>query len=372
MIDRALFKLPGAQKMLMRLVGLDVLQALLVVGQALFLSRALTTLWQGQPLRAALGATGAFAICFAGRQAITWGDNRLLDDYARRVATKLRQQLLQKVFALGPAVVAARGTGSLVTMALDGIDNVENYLQLIFSKVMTMAITTVGVWLAACWLEWHAALIMLAVYPLIILFMVILGYAAQARADRQYENFQRLSNSFIDSLRGIATLKYFGLSKRYARSIFRSSEAFRKSTMDVLKIAMLSTFALDFFTTLSIAIIAVYLGFGLINGRLPLYPALAVLILAPEYFLPIRNFANDYHATLNGKNAFQDVMALLKTPAAPEPTVTLHAWRPTDELVVQDLAFRYPTGGTLAPSKCTCRGTKRSGLLGCPVRERRP
>ena len=123
--------------------------------------------------------------------------------------------------------------------------------------------------------------------------MIILGYAAKAKADRQYANFQVLSNHFIDSLRGIDTLKYFGLSKRYSKSIFRSSERFRKSTMSVIRVAMLSTFALDFFTTLSTAVLAVFLGLRLIEGHLLLFPALGILILAPEYFMPIRNFAND-------------------------------------------------------------------------------
>lgn len=364
MIDRALFKLTGAKSILGGLVGLNVLQALLVVGQALFLSRALTTLWQGHALKAAAGAIIGFAVCFAGRQLITWGNNRTLDNYSRQVATGMRKRLLQKVFALGPATIASRGTGSMVTMALDGIDNVENYLQLIFSKVITMAICPWVVLGATAILDWKAAAIMLVVYPLIVLFMVILGYAAQARADRQYANFQRLSNSFIDSLRGIATLKYFGLSKRYARSIFKSSEAFRRSTMDVLKVAMLSTFALDFFTTLSIAVIAVYLGFGLINGEIGLYPALSILVLAPEYFLPIRNFANDYHATLNGKNAFKDIEDLLKTPQEKGPQVHLHEWGKADELVVSELAFRYPTGGALAPLTVRLKGFQKVGIIG--------
>ena len=143
----------------------------------------------------------------------------------------------------------------MVTVTLDGISNVEDYLQLTLSKIVTMMITPVMILIAVAFLNWQSAAIMLVIYPLIILFMIILGYAAQTRADRQYENFQRLSNNFIDSLRGIDTLKYFGLSKRYSNSIFKSSESFRKSTMDVLKVAMLSTFALDFFTTLSLSLI---------------------------------------------------------------------------------------------------------------------
>ena len=104
--------------------------------------------------------------------------------------------------------------------------------------------------------------------------MIVLGYAAQSKADKQYAAFQMLSNHFIDSLRGIDTLKLFGLSKKYAGSIYHTSERFRKATMSTLKIAILSTFALDFFTTLSVAVVAVFLGLSLLNGTILLFPAL--------------------------------------------------------------------------------------------------
>ena len=155
---------------------------------------------------------------------------------------------------------------------------------------------------------------LLLIFPLIIIFMIILGYAAQAKADRQYKAFQLLSNHFIDSLRGIDTLKVFGLSKRYGRSIYNTSEAFRKATMSTLRIGILSTFALDFFTTLSVAIVAVLLGLRLIKQEVFLFPALTVLILSPEYFLPVRDFSSDYHATLDGKNAMTAVREVLELP----------------------------------------------------------
>ena len=128
---------------------------------------------------------------------------------------------------------------------------------------------------------------------------------------------------------------------------------------------MTSTFALDFFTTLSIAILAVTLGLRLINGQMTLYPALVILVLAPEYFLPIRNFANDYHATLNGKNAFHKVMTLINEPPAPQAPLTLTPWRPTDELQVKDLSFSYGEGKAgLAPLSFRFRGYQKVGIIG--------
>lgn len=362
MIDRHLFKLAGAKSITERLAGLDVLQAFLIIGQALSLSAVLTGLWEGH--RLSFEFLLIFIACYATRQALNWVSEHWLDDYAAKSSQALRRRLLQKIFELGPALVQKQGTGSTITMVLDGINEVRDYIKLTFTKVMTMMIVPVLVLIAVAVLDWRSALILFIMYPLIVLFMIILGRAAQAKAIKQFGNFQKLSNNFIDSLRGIGTLKYFGLSKRYSKSIFRSSELFRHRTMKVLKIAMLSTFALDFFTTLSIAIIAVFLGLDLLNGRMRLFPALGILILAPEYFLPIRNFAGDFHATLNGKNAFTKIRKLIATPAPATAKVQLHAWQADDQLTINHLGFQYQQGMTLQPFSLELHGYQKIGIIG--------
>lgn len=152
----------------------------------------------------------------------------MLEAYSNSEAEELRQQLLSKIFNEGQAIVQKQGTGSLITMALDGIDEVRNYIKLIYSKVLTMMIVPVLLFVAMLFVSWQSAVILLIMYPLIVLFMIILGHAAQDKAIKQFGNFQKLSNNFIDSLRGIDTLKYLGLSKRYSTSIFHLSENFRK------------------------------------------------------------------------------------------------------------------------------------------------
>ena len=152
-----------------------------------------------------------------------------------------------------------------------------------------------------------------------------------------------MSNHFIDSLRGLKTLQLMGISREYANNVYEVSEDYRKQTMGVLRIAMLSTFALDFFTTLSIAVVAVFLGIKLMDGTIPLYPAMVALILAPEYFMPIRDFGTDYHATLNGKNAMTAIWKVIDQPL-PTDTHVLPAfkgWQPQDTLSMQHLDFTY-------------------------------
>ena len=350
---------------MIKLVGLYVLQAFLILGQGLSLAALLTGLWQGHSLLSQIYGLGGFIVCYLLRHGLTEIGNDWLDKYSANAAQNFRQQLLKKVFALGPVIVQREGTGNMVTLALDGIKEVENYIRLIYSKVISMMIIPVIILVVCFWLDWISGIVMLLVYPLIVLFMIILGYAAKAKADRQFAAFQILSNHFIDSLRGIDTLKYFGLSKKYSQSIYRSSERFRKSTMSVIKVAMLSTFALDFFTTLAIAILAVFLGLRLINGHLLLFPTLAILILAPEYFLPIRNFASDYHATLNGKNSFHAVRRILEMPLTKKPTVELHQWTGVDELSFENIEFMYAQNGSeLTNLDLTVKGNQKIGIIG--------
>lgn len=362
MIDQHLFKLDGAGAIVRRLAVLEILQAFLIIGQALSLSMVLTILWQGKKLNWLYLVL--FALCFTGRQLNDWFQDKMLDHYSNQESEKLRQKLLSKVFNEGQVLVQKQGTGSLITMALDGIDEVRNYIKLIYNKVLTMMIVPVLLFIAMFFVNWQCALILLIMYPLIVLFMIILGHAAQDKAIKQFGNFQILSNNFIDSLRGIDTLKYLGLSKRYSTSIFHLSENFRRKTMAVLRVAMLSTFALDFFTTLSIAVIAVYLGFNLLNGKITLFPALSILILAPEYFLPIRNFAGDFHATLNGKNAFHRINELIKAPKEPVEELQLSQWSQDDQLTIKDMNFKYEKGSKIGPISLNIHGYEKVGVIG--------
>lgn len=362
MIDKQLFKIDGAGSILKKLAGLEILQAFFIVGQALALASVLSKLWAGESLDWLLLLT--FAACFIARQLINTLRDSMLEKYSGQVAEELRRKLLDKVFRDGQALVQKQGTGSLITMSLDGVDEVRQYIKLIYSKVLTMMIVPVLIFVGMLFLSWTSAVILLVMYPLIVLFMIILGHAAQDRAIKQFGNFQVLSNNFIDSLRGIDTLKYLGLSKRYSKSIFNLSEGFRKKTMAVLKVAMLSTFALDFFTTLSIAIIAVFLGFDLMNGKIALFPALGILILAPDYFLPIRDFAGDFHATLNGKNAFKRINELINLPEEKTNELPLKTWSAQDQLKIKNLQFTYQKGTEIGPVSLQVQGFKKIGIIG--------
>ncbi|MGO2644622.1 MAG: thiol reductant ABC exporter subunit CydD [Lactococcus cremoris] len=365
MIDKSLFELPGVRKMFPILGMLAVLQFIAIAGQALFLAAAITKLWQGQLFSHVIPWVMGFLVCFLSREIINFIRAKSLDKLAYNLATKLRGDMLDKFFRLGPVAIGNLGSGSAATTVITGIDQVENYIKLVLSKVLNMMIVPMLILIPVYFLDWQSGIVLTLTFPFAIIFMILLGYAAQGRAERQYKTFQYLSNHFLDSLRGISTLKYFGLSKDYSNSIYKTSEDFRKETMGALRVAMLSTFALDFFASLSVAIVALFLGLRLMSGDILLFPALAALILAPEYFLPLRDFASDYHATLNGKNALAAVNEVLSTD---ENTLSVLKdrviWTEDSSLQLTDLAKIYDTGRGISEVNLTVKGFKKIALVG--------
>lgn len=365
MIDKQLLSLPGIKKILGILTGLAFVQGLAIVGQAYFLAKTIVGLWNGGKLGTQTGWIILFLLCFGLRHFMVYGRDKLLDAFAAKQAAWLRKRLLGKIFRVGPQIVQTNGTGNVTTMALEGMDQVENYFHLILAKVIGLMVVPWLILLAVWYFDWKSGAFLLAIFPLIIVFMIVLGYAAQAKADRQYKTYQMLANHFVDSLRGIDTLKFFGLSKRYARSIFKTSERFRKATINTLKIAILSTFALDFFTTLSIAVVAVLLGLRLLNGQISLFPALTVLILSPEYFLPIRDFSGDYHATLDGKNALSALQKILTITEPQIKQISIEQWQPTSRLELKEANFAYEKGQpALAAISLDTVGYQKVGIIG--------
>ncbi|MGX7149310.1 thiol reductant ABC exporter subunit CydD [Enterococcus ureasiticus] len=367
MIDKAILKMPKIKNIMILLAGFSFLQAVFIIGQAFYLSKAVVGLWEGGQLNDQLLNILVFFLFYTGRHVITYLREKMLDTFSYDRSRELREALLQKVFRLGPTVVQKNGTGNMITMALEGISQAENYLHLILMKIMNMMIIPWIILIFVFTLDIRSGIVLLVVFPMIIIFMIILGYAAQSKADKQYKAFQILSNHFIDSLRGLDTLKLFGLSKKYAGSIYNTSERFREATMSTLKIAILSTFALDFFTTLSVAVVAVFLGLSLLEGGILLFPALTTLILAPEFFLPVRDFASDYHATLDGKNSFQAIQAVLDLPEMTETDrLTLGDWTALSELSADHLTFQYEeaTQPALKNLDFVAKGYQKIGIIG--------
>ena len=367
MIDKTLMRLSGMKRIMTMLAGFALVQAFVILLQGKFLAEGIVHSWNRQSLAGLWLPLGVFATAFVIRQLIVWVRNRIGARFAMTSSAWLQAQLLKHLYALGPAAVAKEGTCNLVTMALDGIPEAENYIELILNKILNMSIIP-WVLVAYIWYEnWLTGFTLLIMFPIIILFMVILGLAAQDKSESQYAGFQKMSNHFIDSLRGLKTLQLMGISRQYVNNVYDVSEDYRKQTMGVLRIAMLSTFALDFFTTLSIAVVAVFLGIKLMDGTIPLYPAMVALILAPEYFMPIRDFGTDYHATLNGKNAMKAIWQVIDQPLPTDTNVlpAFSRWRAQDTVTINHLDFTYPNERAgIQNANLQFTGTEKVAIIG--------
>ena len=369
MIDKRLFRLPGTKKLLLMLAGLTLLQAFVVLFQGKYLAEALVNSWEQKPLQAIINPMLLFAASFVLRHLFNLINTKIVEKFASKTSEDIRGRLLDKVYNAGPEMISEEGTGNLVTSSLDGIDLVENYFKLIFTKLMNMSIIPPVLLIYIYTQNIASGITLTIIVPLVILFMIILGLAAQAKADAQYKQYTILSNHFLDALRGLPTLKMLGLSKRYAKNIYTVSDEYRRRTMNTLRIAILSTFALDWLTTLGIAILAVFLGLGLINNSFPLFPALVTLILAPEYFLPLRDFSNDYHATLNGKNALNSIFEILERPDTKEANqLKDFTWDKDSAVTINNLQFTYQGVGDDAVSldinDLKLQGYQKIGVIG--------
>lgn len=370
MIDKAVLSLPGAKRTFAFLAVTMMLKAFLIAGQAWGLATAIVGLWHGEALEAQLGWLALFFLCFVARQAVLIGQDAYMERYACARSGELRQNLLETVFAKGASVVQAHGTGKVATMALEGVDQVETYIRLVLPKMAGVIVMPVVLLAFIFPIDWISGIIAFVAFPFIVLYMVMLGRAAQDEAAKRHATFVDMSNGFVDSLRGVDTLKLFGRGKEHAQRIYESSERFRDAAMKTLRVATLSSAVLDLFATFSLAAVAIMLGFRLVDGDILLFPALLVLVLVPEYFKPVREFAADYHASLDGKNALAAIRELADTTdeksafSSMSLDVDAVSWDASCVLEADDLSFSYPEATVLRNVSFAVRGFANVGIVG--------
>ncbi|MFX3619572.1 MAG: thiol reductant ABC exporter subunit CydD [Sporolactobacillus sp.] len=343
-MDREIFSYKGAKCIFALISCLTILQGLCIISQAFFLASGVSGLFAGGSLRSAGRQVIFFFIFLAARYLCSLLIKMISERFAEQTSAALRVHFLAKLFKLGPKFVSREGTGNLVTLALEGVPQVRQYLQLFLPKMAANGILPILILCYIFVLDKISAIILIVTMPILILFMILLGLAAQKKMDDRWEAYRILSNHFIDSLRGLPTLRYLGLSALHAKSIERVSDKYRQMTMRTLSLAFMSSFALDFFSMLSIAFVAVALGLRLIDGHIGLFPALIVLILAPEFFLPVRELGQDYHATLDGKESAEKLRAYVQQENGYSDQTAIFpekSWNKQSTMEIDQISFTY-------------------------------
>ncbi|WP_097981901.1 thiol reductant ABC exporter subunit CydD [Streptomyces sp. f150] len=295
-------------------VALGLVGALLVIAQAMLIAEIVVGGFEDgltvTDLRTPLLLLAAVAI---GRALVAWLTELAAHRASAAVKSELRGRLLERATRLGPDWLSGQRTGSLVALATRGIDALDDYFARYLPQLGLAVVVPVAVLARIVTEDWVSAAIIVVTLPLIPLFMILIGWATQSRMDRQWQLLSRLSGHFLDVVAGLPTLKVFGRAKAQAESIRTITSDYRRATLRTLRIAFLSSFALELLATLSVALVAVTIGMRLVHGELDLYTGLVVLILAPEAYLPIRQVGAQYHAAAEGLSAAEEIFAVLET-----------------------------------------------------------
>ncbi|AYK07473.1 thiol reductant ABC exporter subunit CydD [Brevibacillus laterosporus] len=335
----------GIVPVLLAVAVLVLIQSLSILYQAKWLAEVISALFAGQKLQELYMGLGLFLLAFLVRHLTNLLQQKIAYRFAMKTGSDVRKRLMEKLFWLGPRFAKTQGTGNVVTLVIEGVAQFRTYLELIIPRMVSTAIIPWIILAYVAWQDMISGIILLVTMPILIVFMILIGLAAKGKMDRQWKSYRILSNHFVDALRGLETLKYLGLSRSHSKTIERVSDRYRSATMGTLRVAFLSSFALDFFTMLSVACVAVSLGLRLISGEIFLLTGLTVLILAPEYFLPIRMVGADYHATLNGKEAGEAIQAILKQQVAQgkeeDSSVTISEWTNESSLVLTSIGMKH-------------------------------
>ncbi|CAM5449647.1 thiol reductant ABC exporter subunit CydD [Streptomyces viridifaciens] len=296
--------------------------AALVVAQASLIAEIVVRAFQrGAGLGELTTPLALLALTAVGRGLVGWLTELTAHRSVARVKSTLRRRLLDHATALGPSYLAGRRTGELTTLATRGIDALDDYFARYLPQLALAVVVPVIVLLRIVGADLTSAAVIAGTLPLIPLFMVLIGMATRSRMDRQWNTLARLSHHFLDVVAGLPTLKVFNRARSQAATIARITADYRRATLRTLRIAFVSSFALELLSTVSVALVAVTIGFRLVDGSLDLETGLLILILAPEVYFPIRQVGALYHSSVEGLTAADEIFRVLETPLPAAGTV---------------------------------------------------
>ncbi|WP_330984290.1 MULTISPECIES: heme ABC transporter permease/ATP-binding protein CydD [Enterobacterales] len=359
--------------MLSRLLG--AVSGVLIIAQAWLLARMLHhMIMENIPREALLMPFVMLVLVFILRAWVVWLRERVGFHVGQHIRFEIRKTVLDRLQQAGPAWIQGKPAGSWATLILEQIDDMHDYYARYLPQMALAASVPLLIVLAIFPSNWAAALILLCTAPLIPLFMALVGMGAADANRRNFLALARLSGHFLDRLRGMDTLRIFGRGEAETENIRQASENFRQRTMEVLRLAFLSSGVLEFFTSLSIALVAVYFGFsylgelnfGSYGTPVTLLSGFLALILAPEFFQPLRDLGTFYHAKAQAVGAADSLKTFLEAPLAqPQRGHLTMDENKTVSVEAQALVIKSPEGKVLAgPLTFTLTAGERVVLVG--------
>jgi ATP-binding cassette subfamily C protein CydD len=257
------------------------------------------------------------------------------------IKENFRKKLLELIISSNPYKVKNEKLGEIINILTEGTEMIGQYYTEYIPQFFSAFIIPLLICLGVASIDKLSALIMIITYPIIPLFMILIGYKSKEANEKQWKKLNVLSSHFIDMLQGLSTLKLFGISKKQEMKIFKISESHRKATMEVLKISFLSALVLELFATISTALVAVNLGLRLVYNQITFFDAFFILVLAPDFYLPVRQLGLKFHASLNGIVAIEKIEKLEEKFEEDLSTGVLEIEDNKFEIEVKGLNFIY-------------------------------
>jgi len=359
---------PLALRHLVGSVVLGLLQTATVVIQAVLLATAIQRVLQG---RATLGEVepqvAGLGAAIAGRGALGWIGEWTSQRSVGALSTTLRRELVRRMVDLGPSWLAGERAGELALSATTGVDAVGVYYGRYLPQLVVGALAPLGVlaWVGAT--DWVSLLILMALVAAVPPAMVLFGRRASAETARQWRRLSSLSARLLELIQGLPTLRAFGRVDYGRREVAEATDSLRQATVRTLRVALLSSLSLELLAGLGVGLVAMVLGLRLLDGQTSLYVALAVLLVSPEVFLPLRRAAAEFHAAAEGRTVARRVAAVLDLRVSPTETSASELPDPRRAaLVLDQVGVTYPDRSTpaLAPLSLQVEPGRRVALVG--------
>jgi len=325
-------------------IALGTFNAILMIAGAYLLAQTIhNVMFEGESLAQVTHFLWPLAGIILLRALFLALSERLSAFAALKIKSAMRQTLLTKLTQLGPSYIEQHGQGATLNTLHDGVEALHDYYAKYLPGVAYSALIPIAILVVIFPTDYKAGLIFLLTAPLIPFFMILVGSKAEDLNQKRWKQLAVLGNYFFDRIQGLTQLKLFNATRTELKHIAKISDDFRHATLDVLKIAFLSSFALEFLATISVALVAVIIGFRLFFGTLDFATGFVVLLLAPEFYLPLRQLGSHYHARLQGISAAADMVTILNAPL-PEQSQQNNAdvSEPINTISINNLNFTYP------------------------------
>ena len=320
--------------------------ALLILAQAWLLAESISSVFDTHTTTGLARWAGLLAAVFAGRALLAWAQESLAHRASAAVKSQLRRDILTA--RLARPTDARTSSSTLITLVTTGLDALDGYYSKYLPQLVLASIVPVVLAIAIGLQDLRSLVIVIITVPLIPVFMALIGWRTEAAMKRRWQTQSRLANHFADLVAGLPTLQVFGRARAQLAGLKRTEDASRAGTMGTLRIAFLSSFALELLATLSVALMAVTIGFRVDAGGMDLRTSLFILILAPEVYLPLRQVGTLYHDAADGMAAAEEAFSLIEHGQLTAGVAQTVPSARTSPLVVDELTYTYPDAQTPA------------------------